>query len=247
MGNEFYNYLRRFDEALAMLNRALEISPDSDSTRGNKANVLQSAGRLSEAGQELARIPTSSTEDWVVVVRITQALYERQYDTAIRVAERSVNATAAGQRLDTFAVGALVNAGYCYAWTGRPDEARRAFTRVINELKPTPDAVVPVDANGSPMLLALAYTGLGEKENALKQAQQALKDYETDAIAKPQTETAIAQLQAQLGDRDAAIAALPHLLEVPAGVTVADLKYNPFWDPLRNDARFQKLCQQQPK
>src|SRR6266403_3798402 len=27
MGNEFYNYLRRFDDALAMLDRALEISP----------------------------------------------------------------------------------------------------------------------------------------------------------------------------------------------------------------------------
>jgi tetratricopeptide (TPR) repeat protein len=115
---------------------------------------------------------------------------------------------------------------------------------VINELKPTPDTNVPADANGTPIWLAYAYAGLGEKENALKQAQQALKDYETDAIGKAQTETAVAQIQVQLGNGEAAIAALPHLLEVLAGVTVADLKYNPQWDPLRNDARFQKLCQQ---
>ena len=80
---------------------------------------------------------------------------------------------------------------------------------------------------------------------ALKQAQQALKDYETDAIGKAQTEVAIAQVQAQLGDREAAITALPHLLEVPAGITTADLKFNPFWDPLRNDPRFQKLRRDQ--
>jgi hypothetical protein len=85
---------------------------------------------------------------------------------------------------------------------------------------------------------------LGQKENALKQAQQALKEYETDAIGKAQTGTAVAQIQAQLGDHGAATAALQHLLEVPAGVTTADLKLNPFWDPLRGDPRFQKLCQQ---
>jgi TolB-like protein/Tfp pilus assembly protein PilF len=247
MGAEFYNYLRRFDDALAMINRALEISPDSESTRGNKANVLQAAGRLSEAAQELARVPAGSTEDWVVAIRVAQALYERQYDTAIQVAERRMNATTAGEPLDTFAIAALVDAGYCYAWTGRAEEARRAFTRVLKELKPTLDTVVAVDANGSPMLPALAYAGLGEKEMALKQARQALKDYETDAIGKAQTEIAVAQVQAQLGDRDAAIAALPHLLEVPAGVTTADLKFNPFWDPLRKDPRFQKLCEESKK
>src|SRR5262249_197722 len=73
--NEFYVYLRRFDEALAVINRALELSPDSESTRANKANVLQAAGRLNEAAQELARIPADTTEDWVVASRITQALY----------------------------------------------------------------------------------------------------------------------------------------------------------------------------
>ena len=247
MGNEFYNYLRRFDDALAMLDRALEISPDSEQSRANKANVLLAAGRLHEADEELARIPANSTEDWVVAVRVVRALYERNYDAAIQIAERRMNATTAGQPLDSFAISALANAGYCYAWTGRSEEARRAFTRVINELQPTPNTVVPADANGSPILPAQAFAGLGEKENALRQAQQALKEYETDAIGKAQTETTVAQIQAQLGDHDAAIAALPHLLEVPAGVTTADLKFNPFWDPLRNDPRFQRLCEQKPK
>jgi TolB-like protein/Flp pilus assembly protein TadD len=241
MGLEFYSYLRRFDDALTITNRALEISPDSEPTRGNKAAVLLSAGRLSEAAQELARIPANSTDDWVVGTRLTQALYERRYDVAIQVAEQKLNAAPAGQPLSTLAFSALVYSGYCHAWIGQPEEARKNFSRVVNELKPTPETVVPADANLTPIWLALAYAGLGEKENALKQAQQALKDYETDAIGKAQTETAVAQIQAQLGDREAAIAALPHLLEVPAGVITADLKFNPLWDPLRKDPRFIKL------
>lgn len=242
MGNEFYNYLRRFDEALAMLDRALQITPDSVATRANKANVLLSAGRLPEASQELARIPADSTDDWVVSARVLQALYQRQYDVVIEMAERKLSSIPVGQSLDAFVMTELLDAGYCYAWTGRPEEAHRLFTRAMKELQPTPDAVVPVDANGTPILPALAYAGLGEKDKALTQARLAIKAYNNDAVAKPGAEFTLAQVEAQLGEYDAAVAALPHLLEVPAGLTMVDLKLNPFWDPLRNDARFQKLC-----
>jgi TolB-like protein/Flp pilus assembly protein TadD len=241
MGNEFYVYLRRFDDALNLLNRALQISPDSVATRANKANVLLSAGRLKEAAQELARIPADSTDDWVVSARGLQALYERQYDAAIQIAERKLNSIPAGQPLDAFVMTGLINSGYCYAWSGRPEEARRAFMRALKELLPTPETVVPVLANGAPTLPGLAFAGLGDKEKALAHARQAIKAYENDAVSKPSAELSLAQIEAQLGERDAAIEALPHLLEVPAGITTADLRLNPFWDSLRGDPRFQKL------
>ena len=68
-----------------------------------------------------------------------------------------------------------------------------------------------------------------------------MKDYKTDAVNKPGAEIVLAQIQARFGQTDAAIAGLPHLLQVPAGLTVANLKYDPMWDPLRKDPRFQKL------
>jgi len=63
-------------------------------------------------------------------------------------------------------------------------------------------------------------------------------------VNKPAAEITLAQIQAQFGDHDAAIAALPHLLEVPAGLTTANLKLDPFWDPLRKDPRFHTLSEQ---
>ncbi len=66
LGGEFYTYLRRFDDARAAIDRALEISPDSASTRATKAVTFQNEGRLDEAAQELARIPADATDDFVV-------------------------------------------------------------------------------------------------------------------------------------------------------------------------------------
>ena len=72
---------------------------------------------------------------------------------------------------------------------------------------------------------------------------QAISDYDSDALTKPFAEMALAVVQAQVGDIDSAIAALPHLLEVHNGETCGDLQVNPLWDPLRKDPRFDKLCQ----
>jgi TolB-like protein/Flp pilus assembly protein TadD len=241
LGGEFYSYLRRFDDARAAIDRALEISPDSASVRASKAVTFQNEGRLDEAAKELARIPADATDDFVLAPRIGQAMYERHFDTAISVIERKLSSVPAGQPLDSIAKLALVQLGFCQQWTGREEDARRSFSRAIEAIKPKPDAPIQADANGTPNTLALAYAGLGEKEKALEQAQRSVKEYDKDEVNKPWALTTLAQIQARFGDFDSAIAALPHLLEVPAGITVADLRYNPFWDPLRKDPRFQKL------
>jgi TolB-like protein/cytochrome c-type biogenesis protein CcmH/NrfG len=241
IGGEFYVYLRRFDDARAALDRALEISPDSVTVRAGKAGVFLNEGRLHEAAQELARIPADATDDFVVSALMGQAMYERDFNKAISVVERKLNSLPAGQPLDPVTEAALVQLGYCQQWTGRDQDARQSFARAIEAIKPKPDGSVPPDANGTPNTLALAYAGLGEKEKALDQAQRSVKDYDTDAVNKPWALFTLAQIQARFGDHDAAIAALPHLLEVPAGLTIANLKLDPFWDPLRKDPRFAKL------
>jgi TolB-like protein len=247
VGNEFYVYLRRFDEAVASIDRALQISPEAGTEHGSKAQVLQVAGRIDEARQELALVPDDALDDWVVAPRIAQFIYERRFNDAINIVERKINSLAPNQPLDSFAKYFLVQSGQCHEWLGQHEAAQQMFERAVREIKPTPDTVVRPDANNTPSTLAQAYAGLGEKEKALQQAAQAVKDYEGDAINQPPAETVLAQIQARFGDIDSTIAALPHLLEVPAGITVADLKFNPLWDPLRKDPRFQKLCESPDK
>jgi tetratricopeptide (TPR) repeat protein len=246
MGNEFYVYLRRFDDALASIDRAMQIGPDAIEF-ANKASVLQSAGRLEEARHELAKIPVASLDDWIIAAQVGQAMYERHYDEGIDIIQRKLNSIPKDRALDSFQKAFLVQLGLCQEWLGRRNEAHQSFSRAVSAIKPTPETVVGPDANGTPSYLALAYAGLGEKEKALQQAREAVKAYQTDAIGRPAAETTLAQIQARFGEIDAAIAALPHLLEVPAGLTTANLKFDPVWDPLRKDPRFQKLIEVKSK
>ena len=138
----------------------------------------------------------------------------------------------------------VVHQGYFQEWAGHPDKARAIFERVIQAIAPAPGSVAPGRRTRS--LLALAYAGLGDKPNALEQARQGVADFNDDASVKPVTERYFAQVQARCGDIEDAIATLRHLLEVPSGTHLANLRYLPFWDPLRKDPRFEELLKHPP-
>jgi len=227
---------RRYDEARAVLDRALEVVPGNETALGMKALTFQAECRLKEAAEILAKAPANSQDEVVAFARANQLSYERRFDEAIGQIRQN---TPAALAIDPRTLTLL---GYCQKFAGLSDEARATFTRAAVAMKPTPDSVVVIDARKLPCYLAWIYAGLGEKEKALEQARHAITDYDSDALSKPFAETSLAIVQAQTGDIDSAIAALPHLLEVPNGETCADLQLNPLWDPLRKDPRFQKLC-----
>jgi len=228
--------VRRYDEARTVLDRALEISPGNAAALAVKALSFQAQGRLNEAAEILAKAPANSQDEGLAFARAMQLYDERRFDEAIVQIQQHTPAAFANDPRT------LTLIGLCQKFAGHDDQARATFARAAAAMKPTPDSVVVVDARQLPCYLSWAYAGLGEKEKALEQARRGIADYNSDALSKPFAETALAIVQAQLGDIDSAIAALPHLLEVPNGETCGDLQINPLWDPLRKDPRFQKLC-----
>ena len=229
--------VRRFDEALTILDRALEIAPGNEGALAAKAGILQTQDRLNEAAEVLAKGPANSQDEALTVARALQLYNERRFDEAIAQIQQNTPASVANDPRT------LTLLGYCQKFAGKDDDARATFTRAAAAMKPTPESAVVVDARTLPCYLAWVYAGLGEKEKALDQARHAIADYDNDALAKPFAETSLAIVEAQTGDIDSAIAAFPHLLEVPNGETCGDLRINPLWDPLRKDPRFEKLCQ----
>jgi TolB-like protein/Tfp pilus assembly protein PilF len=234
---DMYLALRRFDQAQAAIDRILEISPGNEHALASKANYFQTEGRLKEAGEALAQAPANSNEQDIIIGRIFLLFNERQFDAAIDEIEHKTPKELAD---DPRTITAL---GWCQKLAGKEDEARVTFDRAIAAYQPTAEGDTVIDARLFPVYLGWAYAGRGEKEKALEQARRAVADYAADQLAKPSADEYLAVIQAEFGDNDSAIAALPHLLEVPNGETVGDLRVDPIWDPLRKDPRFQKLCQ----
>ena len=173
--------------------------------------------------------------------------YERRFDAAIAQLQTNITPSKPGKSLDGLKKASLPLLGYCQQMAGKTADARTTYALAIQEIKPSPATSVPIDHALLPCALALSYAGLGEKDKALDEARKAVADYQDDAIDEPQAETVLAQIEAQVGDVDAAIAALPQLLEVPAGLTPGLLRLDPYWDPLRKDPRFKKLCEEPTK
>ena len=105
--------------------------------------------------------------------------------------------------------------------------------------------------------LALTNMGLGDKAAAFAFVEKGMScgpDREGRYGWAAQIEI-LARVAAQMGDPDRAIAALQKLLSIPCEgalasdvpLTPALLRLDPMFDPLRNDPRFQKLCEDKPK
>jgi tetratricopeptide (TPR) repeat protein len=102
--------------------------------------------------------------------------------------------------------------------------------------------------------LALTNMGLGDKAAALALAERAIavNPIEKDAADGPMPIEILARVAARMGEPDRAIAALQRLLSIPyegalaanVPLTPALLRLDPMFDQLRNDPRFQKLCQE---
>ena len=93
--------------------------------------------------------------------------------------------------------------------------------------------------------LSWVYLALGRNADALRLSRQAANSIpiEKDAVAGPSFQVGLAQIEARAGAPEEAVKRLRHLLSIPAGqvASIARLKIDPVWDPIRNRPDFQQL------
>jgi TolB-like protein len=234
----FYNYFTLLDKkrdvakARWASDRALELAPESVYFRLSRAIAeFHWTGEVARTKKFLAEIPAGKDPDGrVTAAHCTVALYERNFSEALRLL-----AACASKRLPWFdgGFGSMVPKEFLEGWVhfyaGNKDRAYTALDSVrwILEVEAREN---PGD-QGAHYAVAMAYAAMGWKDAALAEI----------ACAKEQPDGFyLATLFAYAGDPDAALRLLE---QAPAERenNYYDLRLNPHWDPLRSDARFEKM------
>lgn len=188
----------------------------------------------------LEQVPLDFSPDGSIwQIRFEAALYLRDYDaldrviasTPVRWADQALEghhreswadgqvARARGDNVKALAVFEAAREKFDATWGDKPkDEAY--FTRVAR-----------FDA------------GLGRKEDAIREALRAVEllPIAKDSVNGTDLVTHLALVYAWTGERDRALEQLEKVATIPVGPTYGHLLFNPCWDSLRGDPRFDKI------
>ncbi len=197
-----------------------------------KVDGALGAGRLDKAKNLIETAPVEVS--WKSGMLAVVALYQRQYPEALRLFE------AAREDVSSQLANAVME-GEAQRWLGDEEKSRLAFERArdlgLEKLRSRPnDPIISGE-------LAKAYAGLHQKEEAVSLAKRFTESLPLwrDSIDGANCIGSLAEVYALLGDPAAAINELAKVVGVPNGPLYGDLRFNPVWDELRKDPRFEKV------
>jgi tetratricopeptide (TPR) repeat protein len=231
-------------DAESTARHALTIDPHEATSMGMLLlSYLNRTGNMQESLRTLANyplddllVPNGGTYTLVIGRRAESHVLSRDYNAALNGWEKSA--------------GAAVNEGQQFAAkttirvlagdrSGAQADAEKARLFFETRLREHPGEI------RSMRTLSWIYLALDRKKDAINVAQQAfdLLPPEKDWGLGPANLAGLAEIQARTGAARDAVSNLRRLLSIPAGeaVSIARLKIDPVWDPIRNDPGFQEL------
>jgi serine/threonine protein kinase/tetratricopeptide (TPR) repeat protein len=234
---ESYVGVRRHKEAIELADTAISLLEPKNSNGFwfSKCDSLIAMGRLEEARSVLKEAPLNDE------------------NRALKLAEAAIlggDYAQAAQHLADVPRGdggsyapALMEAAIARA-QGDSQKAQSAFQRAHDRL-----VTMLVEFPNDPGLmseLSLADAGLGRKEEARHRAEELVRLVPTssDAVDGPRYVTRLAQVYALTGEYEAALRELAEVVKRPCGPSHGELQFDPVWNEIRRDPRFEEILAQ---
>lgn len=233
-----YRGARQFKEARAMFDRALAIEPGSADLIEQKAETRVAEGDL-KTGWEMTKNLKFPVHDRGFGQRISLLVYQRRFDEAIAF----LTSSSVGQQdvAPLFQAISHASLGAIYRHKGDNAKAEPFFKQAADELKALraqgDDGQLLVDT------LIQVEAALGHRAAVNDLATSSMERNRKDRWGFVTGDEAVARAYVLLGDFDRALPLLKNLLSVTAAesLTPAYLRFDPIYDPVRKDPRFQGL------
>ena len=241
-----YLHLRMWKEAAAAARHAISVDPhETIGMRSLLLSILNGRGDIEEAQRTLATFPVDSklttnslfgSVAGITGERAYTLIIARKFDEALKVWESPATNDTDERRQISARVAIRVLSGDA---PGAQSEAQNALNVLEDRSRERPNEILTLSE------LNWIYVALNRNADALKCSRKAaeLLRPQQDALLGDYNLTGLAEIEARTGEASDAISILHQLLSIPAGdsVSIARLKIDPVWDPIRNDPRFQKL------
>jgi TolB-like protein/predicted Zn-dependent protease len=229
--------------ARKLLERARNLSPQNSTVTAIMASTYQMTGDFAEAQALLDGVTPADGDDWYFQTMANNAAFLRKYERAITMLKAQLSKQMLGGSLGSFQ-DALAD-------LERHSRDMAAASQTYEQARVTLEAGLREQPDNANLISNLAWTEmwLGNKTKAFELARKAtaVDPSSKNTYTGPGREEQLARIEAHFGDKDNAIAALQHLLSISYGpplVTPALLRFDPDWDNLRGDSRFEKLAAQ---
>ena len=238
LGEIYYN-LRKYEEAIAIYNRALALEPHSSLRITPAAMVVEATADIDPLRDVVHTIeaegPSSAAE--VALSSFYLACYERDPAAAAR----------ALAKIPSEYVGLRYPFPHAY-YEGLVAELRQdapaAHAAFMGARAKVEKLVAAQPRNEKPLsVLALIDAQLGDKEKAIREGRTAcdMLPPAKDATDGVLLITNLASIYALTGEKDLALEQLATVSKLPFGPSYGELRLDPEWDSLRDEPRFEKI------
>jgi tetratricopeptide (TPR) repeat protein len=246
---ETLSYTRQFSAAEPVWNRLTDLVPDSEIVKAQKeaCNTIQRTADDTAYRSLLASLSTSKPDDrHVLSGRLNAAIDHRDWPEAKQLVAKMNGDNDASQ----FAFAARPIPVSCYSiLIARLEGAPTGSVPAFDDARELLNQKVKASAENSPAHplllsnLAVIDALLGRKEDALSEGKLAVEmvPISKDAIHNTRLTMNLAAVYAWTDEPDLAFQLLETLAKKPYGLFLNDLKLSHYFDPLRNDSRYDKL------